>query len=207
MSRLRSRAAELRDEVERERYFDEGLVDARRRRQFEQLTEQYRDGALLRQAFTEWAGIAGVRSYYEPEGETVTFDPLAFSSASMRNAHFESFPNMEEALRRSRHKRNLQVRGTFNRDIAVRREDLVFFAPGNDLWTDAIIDNAIVADRGRACAIGRRASGAAFAALREGFDLLYTVSVDPRPLFAQGLDPVNLLRAQGFQPKPSSGFL
>ena len=37
--------------------------------------------------------------------------------------------------------------GTFNRDIAVRREDLVFFAPGNDLWTDAIIDNAVVADR------------------------------------------------------------
>ena len=32
---------------------------------------------------------------------------------------------MEKALRRSRRRNNLEVRGTFNRDIAVKREDLV----------------------------------------------------------------------------------
>jgi hypothetical protein len=49
---------------------------------------------------------------------------------------------MPEALSRSGRLRNLVITGTFNRDVAVRREDFAFFAPGEP-WTDAIVRNAL----------------------------------------------------------------
>jgi hypothetical protein len=74
----------------------------------------------------------------------------------MQNARFVDPPNMEESLRRSRREHNLVITGTFNRDVAIREEDLIFFAPGNDPWTDAILKNSFESDRGRCCGIGRK---------------------------------------------------
>src|SRR5204863_4406093 len=91
--------------------------------------------------------------------------------------------------------RTTQIKGTFSRDLAVRREDLVFFAPGDDPWTDAVIDNAIECDRGRCCAVGFTPQPGATTPF---FELLYTLQIDPRPLYAAGLDPVYLLQAQGY---------
>jgi hypothetical protein len=103
---------------------------------------------------------------------------------------------MEEALRRSRRAHNLVIRGTFNRDIAVRREDIVFFALGSDPWTDAIIANALEADRGRSCAMLRHVPE--LQGTWRGFELLFSLSIDPRPLYRAGYDPTHLFRALGF---------
>jgi ATP-dependent helicase HepA len=105
-------------------------------------------------------------------------------------------PNMEDAFRRARYARTLTITGTFNRDIAVRREDLVFFAPGTDAWTDAIVANALEADRGRCCAIYRKAPE--LPSDWRGFELLYSLTVDPRSLYESGADPIHLFRAQGY---------
>jgi len=103
---------------------------------------------------------------------------------------------MQDALRRSGRARDLVIRGTFDRKVAVRRENLVFFAPSTDKWTDAIITNALEADRGRCCAIKRRVPG--LKGRWHGVELLYSLTIDPRPLYAAGFVPVHLFRALGF---------
>src|SRR2546430_13660455 len=92
-------------------------------------------------------------------------------------------PDMQEALRRSGRARDLVIRGTFNRNVAVQRERLDFFASG-EKWTDAIITNALEADRGRCCAIKRRVPG--LKGNWHGVELLYSLVIDPRTAYAAG---------------------
>lgn len=199
---LLAQAAELREEVERERYFEEDAIDQRRRQEFEQISKRYRDGEIVRTAVQRWTAVAGVSSYHM-EGSEMTYDARRFSLNAMRNARFLP-PNMEEATRRAGRQRTTQIKGTFSRDLAVRREDLVFFAPGDDPWTDAVIDNAIECDRGRCCAVGFTPQPGATTPF---FELLYTLQIDPRPLYAAGLDPVYLLQAQGYLACPHKRLL
>jgi superfamily II DNA or RNA helicase len=192
------RANHLREEVEEERYFEEGAIDRHRRGEFTNISERYRDGEILRDAILGWADFAGLHHRYDAEKQLVTFDPNLFNMKAITNARFVHPPDMREALRRSGRQRDLKIKGTFNRDVAVRREDLVFLAPG-ELWTDALIQNSLWADRGRCSAIERLAPDLAEG--WEGFELLYRLSVDPRPLYAAGYLPVHLLRAQGYLTK------
>lgn len=190
-----SKAEKLREEVEEERYFEEAAVNTSLREEFDHISERFQDGELLRTACLKWATIVGLSATYNSQTDILIFQPKRFNLASMRKARFLP-PNMEEALRRSGRKNNLVIRGTFNRDIAVRHEDLVFFAPGNDPWIDAIVDNAIEADRGRCCAILRRIP--TMQGTWRGFELLYSLTIDPRPLYQLGYDPAHLFRASGF---------
>ncbi|WP_201377768.1 SNF2-related protein [Ktedonobacter sp. SOSP1-52] len=190
------KAEKLREEVEEERYFEEASVHTSLRGEFDHISERFQDGELLRTACLKWARIAGLYAAYDSHADIVTFYPKRFNIASMNKARFLNPPNMEEALRRSGRKNNLVIRGTFNREIAVHHEELVFFAPGNDPWIDAIVDNAIEADRGRCCAILRHAP--AVQGTWRGFELLFSLTIDPRPLYQLGYDPAHLFRALGF---------
>jgi ATP-dependent helicase HepA len=190
------KAKELRETVEEERYFEENAINHRRRDEFQHLSEQYRDGSKLRLSITRWASMAGLKNTYNRQADTVVFFPEDFGSKSMANAKFFTPPNMEEALSRSGRSHNLVITGTFNRDIAVRREDLVFFAPGNDPWTDSIVGNALEADRGRSCAILRKTD--LLTTPWRGVELFYQLQVNPRPLYEAGHSPIHLFQAQGY---------
>jgi hypothetical protein len=200
-------AREIREQVEEEQYFERASVNVRRREEFGAISERYRDGKVLREAVLGWAGMAGLHPKYYARDDLVTFDPREFGEVAINNARFRP-PNMEEALRRSRRLYDLRVKGTFNRDVAVLREDLVFFAPGNDPWTDALLKSALESDKGRSCAILYKAD--ADVALNEpwsGFELLFAVQVDPRPLFSKGFRASHLFRAQGFLQIPTFRIL
>jgi ATP-dependent helicase HepA len=190
------KAGELREAVEEERYFEENAINHRRRDEFQQLSDQYRDGSQLGRSFTRWATMAGLENTFNPKSGIVTFLPKRFNYKSMANAKFFTPPNMEEALLRSRRTHNLVIKGTFNRDVAVQREDLVFFAPGNDPWTDAIVGNALEADRGRSCAILRKTE--LITTPWQGIELFYQLQVNPRPLYEAGYSPIHLFQAQGY---------
>jgi ATP-dependent helicase HepA len=193
------RAARLHEEVKEERYFEEWAINRRRRAEFEAVSERYSDGAVLRTPLLRWAHVAGLAPESDDFGDVFRFSPRHFNRTSMQNAKLFELPNMEEALRRSRRRRELVIEGTFDRSVAVVREDLVFFAPGGDAWTDAILKNAMEADRGRCCAVWR--SAPELSGRWVGFELLYSLSVDPRPLYAAGFGPDHLFRAQGFLPR------
>jgi hypothetical protein len=193
--RIERRVERLRRAVEAERYFEEGALNARRRREFASLSDRYRDGEELRRVVTQWANLAGLRNHTDDSGICV-FRPRDFNAASMANARFVDPPDMREALRRARRRNDQTIRGTFNREVAVRREDLVFYAPGDDPWFDAIVRNAREADRGRCCAILR--SDARVRTPARLLELRYALQVDLRPLYVAGGDPSQLLRAGGY---------
>lgn len=190
---MKANAAHLRDAVEEERYFEDAAIDVNRRQQFRDMSKRFLDGIEIRRAVLGWAEMAGLRHHFDNENDTVTFRPGDFNDASMKNAKFFDAPNMEDAYARG-NTRNLTIKGTFNRLIGVRREDLIFFSPGTDVWTDTIIANALEADRGRCCASGVNWVDFAWT----GFDFLYSIQIDPRPLFALGFAPTHLLRAHGY---------
>lgn len=193
-------AQELREAVEEERYFEEGAINQRLRQDFDDIGERYRDGEVLREALLSWATLAGLSHHYNPKTHVVRFDPKEFNQKSLHNAGFINPPDMREALRRSGRIYNLVINGTFDRDLAVRREDFVFFAPG-EVWTDTILNNALQAGRGRCCAIQRNVPD-----LQEewrGFALFFRLMVDLRPLYAAGFHPSHLLRAQGYLYSPT----
>ncbi len=198
---MRGRAAQLREAVEQERYFEEGAINAHQREQFERVSQNYHDGKAIIGAVQGWSQIAGLRGF-QPEGDLYTYDASQFRQKAMEKARFVP-PNMEEAARRAGRRRTTRIEGTFSRALAVQREDLVFFAPG-DPWTDAVIANALEGDRGRCCAIG-------FVPEQEAaepfFELLFSFQIDPRPLYEAGLDPVYLLHAQSYLATPFKHLL
>jgi hypothetical protein len=193
---MTAKAQDLRKTVEEERYFEENAINHRRRDEFKQVSERYRNGSELGICFTRWASMAGLTNTYKRETDTVRYYPKQFNLGSMSNAKFFTPPNMEEALLRSGRTHDLVITGTFNRDIAVQREKLVFFAPGSDDWTDAIINNAFEADRGQSCAILRLSDR--IDKPWQGFELYYQLQVDPRPLYEACFPSIHLLRAQGY---------
>ena len=205
LTEMTAHARSMREQVEEERYYEAQAINHRRREEFVRISERYRDGSVLREPLQAWATQAGLKNNFDPHTDTVSYYPTQFSQNAMANAKFAEVPNMEDALARSRRASSLKIEGTFNRSVAVIREDLVFYAPGSDPWTDAIIRNAIEADRGRCCAIQRYAEGIAKTNLL--FDFTYRVQVDPRPLLALGHDPIHLLRAQGYVFTPTYRLL
>lgn len=201
---MKERSDALREAVEEERYYEENAINRRRRDEFAQMSKKYRDGAQLGRTFTSWASLAGLKNRYKPDTDTVRFFPKRFNAKSMQNAKFVDPPNMQEAFIRSGRKHDLVITGTFNRDVAVQREDLAFFAPG-ERWTDRIVRNALEADRGRCCAIRRTSDEVSES--WQGFELFYRLSVNPRPLYEAGFAPIHLLRAQGFLYVPTHRVL
>ncbi len=189
-------ADKLRQAVEEERYFEEAAINRQRRNDFERISEEYSDGKKLGLPILKWADLVGLSYDYDSITDTLCFTPGRFNLNKMKNAKFFHPPDMQDALRRSGRARDLVIRGTFDRNVAVRRENLVFFAPSSDKWTDAIITNALEADRGRCCAIRRQVP--VLKGNWQGVELLYSLAIDPRPLYAAGFVPVHLFRALGF---------
>lgn len=189
-------ADKLRQTVEEERYFEEVAINHQRRNEFERISEEYSDGKKLGIPILKWADLIGLSYDYDSITNTLCFMPRRFNLNKMKNAKFLHPPDMQDALHRSGRVRDLVIRGTFDRHVAVQRENLVFFAPSSDKWTDAIIANALETDRGRCCAIKRRVPG--LKGSWHGVELLYSLTIDPRPLYAAGLVPTHLFRALGF---------
>jgi len=200
---LTAKIRELRNVVEEERYAEENAAQYFRREDLQRILDEYEDGEQLKIPLLQWAEMAGFPSHSQFDQATdvqfTVFDPKQFNQNAMNNARYVNPPDMQEALRRSGRQRKLVIRGTFERRIAVQREDVVFFAPG-ERWTDALIQNALNADRGKSAAIMRYVPK--LNEDWEGFDCFYSIIVDPRSLFKAGFDPVHLFRAQGYLSTP-----
>jgi|GEM_PF-796747 len=190
---IQRQSAALREEVEKERLYEKEADNKELRQQFTAIDERYRDGSVIRAAVAQWTSMAGL-SNFRVQGDMMIYEARNFRHNAMHKARFLP-PNMIEATKRLGNQRTTQIIGTFSRDLAVRREDLVFFAPGDDPWTDAVITNALECDRGRCCAVGfhrKRVADKPF------FELLYSFQINSRMLYEAQLDPIYLLQAQSY---------
>ena len=96
-----------------------------------------------------WAWQVGLKSDKNAPG-------ILQFSASMFNkrAAVESFympPDWEKYRNTPIHRREGKILGTFDRSLAIKREDLIFYAPGDPVF-DSIISNAMNSERGRCTA-------------------------------------------------------
>lgn len=190
----------MRRAVEEERYYDVARsFDSGIEEQLRSLAERFtsQGGSELGKAMLSWATASGM----DPIGDGVVleFSERHFHRNAMRNALLVP-PNMAEALKRGRRKtskyQSSVLRGTFDRAQAVVREDLVFFAPGEELF-HSLARSAEESDRGRCCAY---AVPSFIDADWMGFIFTWSVTPDPTHLLEAGGDPRQMSAVQGYGP-------
>ena len=202
---MRRRAVDIRDQVEKEAYYNDVAIDRQRRQTFQRISSRYRDGQILGRAFKFWSDQIGLQNSYNPKEDILRYFPKQFNHKKMQNSHYVQPPNMEDALIRSGRSNTLVLKGTFNRDKAVMHEELIFYSPGSDRWTESILQNAFQSDRGRCCAIQRKSEEAT--ETWSGFEFFYRIQIDPKPLFWSGLPPIHLSLVQEYMPLDSFRLL
>ncbi|CEP66713.1 SNF2-related [Moorella glycerini] len=191
-------AQEMKKVIEEEQYYDAAAIIYRPlSRQLEQMVKYYQanENEMFATAMMTWASQAGLNG----EGDTtngsqiIRFRENAFSIRSAENtllvppdwAVYRDYPMVRQKD---------SITGTFDRMLAIKREDLLFYAPGDPVF-DSIIENALSCGRGRACA---------FAELGEfewkGLVFVWSIEPDIKPLLEVKGDLRCLTQFRGFLP-------
>ncbi len=148
---------DTRDAVEEEQLYDSGSVIYRPLSiAIKQMLNTYSGGEneLFRVSMLGWANQAGLRSTVNNNGivqfAESMFSPRAAIQSLFVPPDWSLYENTEIVRKEGR------ILGTFDRATAIKREDLLFYAPGDPVF-DSIIGNALDNGRGRCCAIASRA--------------------------------------------------
>lgn len=179
---IKEELAIMKKNIEEERYYDMAKqLDYNTKKRYESIINHFDNdgGELLSQMMLNWSRAVGFTPSYSEDG-IVEFDSRSISNASMEHTMF-SIPDTKQSLERS--KKSNCIRGTFDRNIAVGKEDLVFFAPGEEIF-DSIMRNVEEGYRGRASAI--RVVNAPFN--WEGFVFKYNTSFAVKELINNNID-------------------
>lgn len=185
----------MRTRVEEERYFDMARqLDIYVQEQLMRLIQKFDDdgGRNLSRTMMEWASMTGLNGISGENGNVVIFRKDKTSINSMKRTLFV-LPDTSEALKRA--KRIGEVRGTFIREVAVAREGLVFYTPG-DPFFDSIVNNAYETDWGRCTAL--QVNNTPFD--WEGIVYTWSVSINAKELLKRKEPLEFLVHAQGYTP-------
>jgi len=152
---------EMRNAVEDEQLYDAAAMLYRPlTRTIERMLDAYqgKEDEVFRRAMLSWADQAGLIPDFYPAEDLVSFSADKFSDKAAVNATLlpPKWADYQEILlprRRSERK----ITGTFCRALAIKREDILFFAPGDPIF-DTVVDNALSCGRGRSCALSLPAS-------------------------------------------------
>lgn len=196
-------AGQMRETVRREQIFDTAALRYRPLyNQLERLLSNYQfnENALFAQTMMSWASLAGFGTVHQNEDSgLVTFDENNFSIRSAQNSFlippsWDSYLNkkqneiairvqrgLEEDKQKNIFRNNRSIKGSFDRDIAIKNDYIHFYAPGDEIF-DCITDNAMHSYKGMATAIAALSSV-------EWKGFIYTFSVEPneRLLLDEGI--------------------
>ena len=186
-------AGQMRETVRREQIFDTAALRYRPLyNQLERLLSNYQfnENALFAQTMMSWASLAGFGTVHQNEDSgLVTFDENNFSIRSAQNSFlippsWDSYLNkkqneiairvqrgLEEDKQKNIFRNNRSIKGSFDRDIAIKNDYIHFYAPGDEIF-DCITDNAMHSYKGMATAIAALSSV-------EWKGFIYTFSVEP----------------------------
>ena len=148
---------DTRDAVEEEQLYDSGSVIYRPLSiSVKQMLSTYSSGEndLFSASMLGWASQAGLKSTINKDG-IVQFSDSMFSPRAAIQSLFvppdwSLYDNTEIVRKEGR------ILGTFDRSTAIKREDLLFYAPGDPVF-NSIIGNALDNGRGRCCAFATHA--------------------------------------------------
>jgi hypothetical protein len=158
---------------------------------------QGKEDEIFAEAMSSWAAQAGFRPTNTGRGNIpslMEFRKEFFSPSSSSNA-FLVPPKWDRYTLNPQVRRKGRIIGTFNRALAIQREDLLFYAPGDPIF-DTIVHNAMTCYRGRACAIEMEHSLFSYI----GLVLIWNVEPSMIPLIKANLDPVVLAQFRTFLP-------
>ena len=144
---------DARDAVEEEQLYDSGSVIYRPLSQaVKQMLGTYSGGEndLFRKSMLGWANQAGLKSTTSKTG-VVQFSEAMFSPRAAIQSLFVP-PDWSQYDNTAIVRKEGRILGTFDRSTAIKREDLLFYAPGDPVF-DSIIGNALDNGRGRCCAL------------------------------------------------------
>lgn len=185
----------MRKKVEEERYFDMARqLDKQVEEQLLKLIDQFdgEDGKELQGTMMSWADLTGLNGYSEENKKIIIFKKGRASINSMKKTMLIP-PDLNEAHRRSN--RDMEISGTFLRNYAIQREDLLFYAPG-DPFFDAIVNNSYGCELGRTTAFRQNNAEVNW----RGFVFTWNVSIDATPLIRKGYPVENIALAHGYIP-------
>lgn len=137
--------------VEEERYYDMARqLDYSTKKKYESLINifDHDGGKLLGDMMLAWSTAVGFIPANVEDG-IVEFDRTSVNNISLEHTMF-TLPDTRESLKRSK-KANV-IKGTFDRSLAINKEDLVFFAPGESIF-DSILTNVEEGYRGKSIAV------------------------------------------------------
>lgn len=186
---------EMRGYIKREEYFD---IASQLNRDTEdmlyKLIEGFseNDGEVLYKTMMSWASMTGLHST-SLRKDVVSFRPEQFSLKSAQHTLFNP-PKWDGYNAYFKTRKTHEVSGTFNRDVAIKREDLLFFAPG-DVVFDSIVDNAMSCELGKCCAFNYRGDFNF-----KGFVFTWSINPNVNYLLDMNESLTNLSRFRGYLP-------
>lgn len=198
--RLSNIIKNIKSQVDKERYFDYAKsLDPYKNKRIKKILNELDNSKtdVLEKSMIFWSNLVGLKPKTELVKnkdlfETIyTFSENDFSINSAKKTLFKN-PDTKKALRRSKRKNTLT--GTFSTDLAVKREDLIYFSPGDEIYDD-IIRNAYKSYRGRSSAF----------ALKSEIDwigLIFTWNIhfNPNYLLEKGVRPSGIFEYKDFLP-------
>jgi len=199
---IQEKASQMREMVEEEQIFDMTAMMYRPLTlNIEDMLNMYqgKEDEIFAEAMCSWASQAGFHPNFSTDDEDesihiVEFNRESFSLASGTNA-FLVPPKWENYNIHKQVRRKGRITGTFSRSLAIKREDLLFYAPGDAIF-DTIVNNAMTCYKGRVCAIE---------IIDAPFDydgLVFTWNIEPNMgyLYKHAIDPVVLAQFRAFLP-------
>lgn len=165
---------DAKDAVEEEQLYDSGTVIYRPLAlAVNNMLRLYRneEGNLFQDSMMQWATQAGLFPTQGSDEILTRFDEKSFSLRSAMQALFIP-PDWSRYRNSGISRSSNSILGTFDRTTAIKREDLLFFAPGDTVF-DSLVGNAVYNGRGRCTAF----SGAAPFHFR-GFAFTYNIGPD-----------------------------
>jgi ATP-dependent helicase HepA len=157
------------------------------------------EDSIFSSAMMSWASQAGLNKTYregQKEADVVEFGVHSFSLKSAENSLFAPPIWSEyESKKRKYSSEGNSIIGTFSRGLAIQREDLLFYAPGDPVF-ESITKNALQCSRGRSCAIQLHQGPFDFS----GMVYIWNVEPDLIPLYSIGVDPIVVAQFRPYLP-------
>lgn len=196
LDEIKENLNQIREAVEEERYYDMSRqLDSKTKERYENVINKFdnKGGSILANTMFKWCRAIG----FSPtvletnKGKIICFDENSVNYKSMSNVMFD-IPNTIEILKR---KKGKKIKGTFDRGMAVSQEELVFFAPGEEIF-DSIMKNVQEGYRGRCSAVTTHTSKIQW----EGFVIIWNVEFNVEPLIENNLGLNYKVFSNGYMP-------
>lgn len=205
----------MRDVVRKEQMFD--ATSKKYKPLYKQLERilsnyEFNENDLFEKTMMSWATTSGFEGFDKSsKNKTITFSEHKFSPRAAENTYlippnqddyFTKKENviainaqrgLEEEKEHNITKNNRTIKGTFNRETAIKNDYIHFFAPGDEIF-DCIIENAEQSYKGKSCAFIYGTNEV------EWCGMVYTFSVQPKEsvLINNNISPYEISQYRSF---------